>query len=135
MSVATVDDVSTALGRPIWAADEIGQVGYWLDSAELMITRRLGPVADLDQPSVRFVETEAVVARMRNPEGFQSETIDDYTYRHGVESRQVTIGDAWWNLLDPDASAASGSIRPGFEPDTAQWAVRPLGVDYDWPSW
>lgn len=136
MTVATVADVAVALGRPISESAEIAQVGYWLSAAELIIQRRLGPVADLDEPAVRYVETEAVVARMRNPEGFQSETIDDYTYRHGTETRQVTISDAWWNLLDPDASGSSASIRPGFEPDATHWAFQSgLQSDYDWGCW
>jgi hypothetical protein len=60
---------------------------------------------------------EAVAARFRNPEGFQSETIDDYTYRHGNETRRVTILDEWWELLSPTTESAAFSTRPGFEAD------------------
>ena len=126
MSVATVTDVATAIGRPISESAEQGQVQWWLDAVELQIVARLGAVADLDPTAVRYVEVEAVAARLTNPEGYQSETIDDYTYRLPVESRRVTILEEWWRLLDPNTSADAYSVRPGFEPDTvdplAGWA-------------
>lgn len=123
MAVATYEDVAVAIGRPISDAAEQAQVTYWLTSAELIIKARLGDVAALDQAVLKFVETEAVAAKMQNPEGFASETIDDYTYRLPAESRRVTILDEWWQMLDPDSGSASSSIRPGFEPDTAGWSV------------
>lgn len=136
MAVATYEDVAVAIGRPISDVTEQQQVTYWLDAAELMIVKRLGPVGDLDQTAVKYVETEAAVARMRNPEGYQSETIDDYTYRFGTETRQVAITDEWWQLLDPDSGTASASIRPGFEPDGAGWSVAtPPLLDNEWRAW
>lgn len=119
MTAATFLDVAVALGRPISeGTPEADQVNYWLGAAELQIAARLGDVTLLDQPALKYVETEAVVARMRNPEGFQSETVDDYTYRLPDETRRVTIIDDWWNLLDPDSGAGVFSARPFFEPDT-----------------
>ena len=124
MAVATYEDVAVAIGRPISDADEQAQVSYWLDGAEMQIIARLGPIADFDEDIVRYVETEAVVAKISNPEGFQSETIDDYTYRTAPETRRVTILDEWWALLTGRDSAAF-STRPGFEPDT-------LAAGLDW---
>jgi hypothetical protein len=60
-------------------------------------------VAKLDQGTLRYVEAEAVAARMSNPDNYTSETIDDYTYRYGSETRQVVIRDDWWSLLSPSA--------------------------------
>lgn len=117
MAVATYQDVGVALGRSITDPAEQAQVTYWLDAAELIIAARLGDVSELDQPTLVYVETEAAVAKMMNPGGFQSETIDDYTYRLPAETRRVTILDEWWRLLDPDVSAEAYSVRPGFEPD------------------
>lgn len=131
MAVATYEDVAVAIGRPISDATEQAQVTYWLTSAELIIRARLGDVAALDQAVLKFVETEAVAAKMQNPEGFASETIDDYTYRLPAESRRVTILDEWWQMLDPDSGSASSSIRPGFEPDTAGWSV---STPPTWPA-
>lgn len=123
MAVATYQDVAVALGRPITDAAEQGQVTYWLDSVELQIKARLGDVADLDQDVLRYVEVEAVATKMQNPNGYQSETIDDYTYRFGAETRRVTILDEWWDLLRPATAAEAFSTRPGFESDCDSWPL------------
>ena len=131
MAVATYEDVAIAIGRPISDSTEQAQVGYWLNSVELQVRARLGDVAALDQDILKYVETEAVAAKMQNPNGYQSETIDDYTYRYGNETRRVQILDEWWQMLDPDSGAASASVRPGFEPDTVRWPVStPPTFDY-----
>ncbi|GAA2008068.1 hypothetical protein [Nocardioides kribbensis] len=133
MAVATYEDVAVAIGRPISDTTEQAQVTYWLDAVELQIKARLGDVADLDQDVLKYVEVEAVATKMQNPNGYQSETIDDYTYRFGTETRRVTILDEWWQLLDPDSSAPSASIRPGFEPDRVGWAAAvPPYFDPEW---
>lgn len=116
MTVAAYTDVEVALGRTLADAAEIAQVNYWLAAAELIIGARLGDVADLDQAALLYVEVEAVVARMQNPNGYQSETIDDYTYRYGSESRRVGILDEWWDLLTPESASAAFSLRAYGEP-------------------
>jgi hypothetical protein len=122
MAVATFEDVAVAIGRPISEPEEQAQVDYWLGAAEMVIAARLGDVSKLDAAAVRYVETEAVSARMQNPNGYQSETIDDYTYRYGTSSTRVVILDEWWALLNPAASLGAHSVRPGFEADNVRWA-------------
>lgn len=124
MATATYDNVAVAIGRPITDALEQAQVTYWLDSAEMLVTARLGNVALLDQARLVYVETEAVVSRLRNPEGYQSESIDDYTYKFGVDSRRVTILDEWWALLSPKQDQPTGSTRPSSDVDAARWPVQ-----------
>lgn len=126
MAVATYTDVGTALGRPITDPTEQAQVAYWLDAAELVIGARLGDVTLLDQNVLKYVEVEAVSARMLNPGGYQSETIDDYTYRFGTETRQIAIRDEWWRLLDPETGSGAFSARPYFTADD------PTGWPLDW---
>lgn len=116
MSVA-VSDIETALGRTL-TATESQQATQWIADALLLIEIRLGDPAELNQGALDYVVREAVVARFRNPEGYQSESIDDYTYRHAAETRRVTILSEWWDLLSPAAQADAFSTRPGFEPDT-----------------
>ena len=116
MAVATVDDVATSLGRPITGTEE-EQVAMWLGDAELQIRLRLGPITDLDQDVVAYVEREAVAARVRNPEGYQYESIDDYRYGLPAESRRVTILDEWWDMLTPSGSSTVFSIRAGGVPE------------------
>ena len=121
MAVATYTDVAVALGRPIADTAEQGQVTYWLDAVELQIKARLGDVAALDQDVLKYVEVEAVATKMQNPNGYQSETIDDYTYRFGTETPRVTILDEWWDLLRPATAAEAFSTRPGFVSDRDAW--------------
>lgn len=101
--IASANDVAVALGRPITDSSEIAQVEWWISSAELQIKGRLGDLALLDQDALLYVIVEAVAAKAQNPEGAQSETIDDYTYRLPAESRRVTILDEWWTMLAPES--------------------------------
>lgn len=124
MTVA-IADIETALGRTLNSTEQ-AQATQWIADALMLIEVRLGDPADLNPDALDYVVREAVVARFRNPDGYQSETIDDYTYRHGTETRRVTILDEWWNLLSPNVESERYSVRPGFEPDTTT-AV--------WDSW
>lgn len=101
MAVATVKDVATSLGRPITDSDEMAQVEQWLEDAELLISLRFPELSVLNQNVLRYVEREAVVARLRNPDGYQYEAIDDYRYGMAAESRRLTITDEWWQMLNP----------------------------------
>lgn len=112
MSVATYQNVAVALGRPISDPTEQAQVAYWLNAVELQITTRLGAISALNQDAVLYVETEAVATKMQNPNGYQSETIDDYTYRFGTETRRVQILDEWWVLLGAVKRSRAYSIQP-----------------------
>lgn len=117
-----VSDIETALGRTL-TSTESTQADQWIADALMLIEARLGDLASLNQARLDFVVREAVVARFRNPEGFQSESIDDYTYRHGAETRRVTILPEWWDLLTPERDAAVFSARPYFVPDAPPVAL------------
>lgn len=116
MAVATVSDVETSLGRPITDAAEVAQVAQWLADAELLISTRLGDVTLLNQAILGYVEREAVILKMRNPEGYQSETVDDYTYRWGDTRGRVSILDEWWDMLSPTSSTTAFTITPFSAP-------------------
>lgn len=105
-----VQDIETALGRTLTDIEQ-GQADQWIADALMLIEARLGDPALLNQSRVDFVVREAVVARFRNPDGYQSESIDDYTYRHGAETRRVTILPEWWVLLSPRRGRAY-SVQP-----------------------
>lgn len=140
MAVATYADVAVALGRPISTVAEQAQVTYWLDGIELVIRGRLGAVAALDQDVLKYVETEAVAEKVRRSGRDESSitvAVDDGTvtrrYENTISAGDIT--DEWWNLLDPDSSSGSASIRPDFEPDAVQWAVNtPPAYDPVWRS-
>lgn len=129
MAVATYADVAVTLGRPISTAAEQAQVEWWLDGVELFIVARLGPVDALDQTVVKYVEVEAVADKVRRSGRAESSVtvaVDDGSVTRRYDNAAVTasdITDEWWQLLDPTADAASASIRPGFEADSARWPV------------
>lgn len=141
MAVATWQDVQVALGRPISTEAEQGQVGWWLDGVELFITARLGDVADLPETVVKYVEVEAVLAKVQRAgrdESSISVTLNDgsaVTRRYESAVTASDIADEWWQLLDPDTNTGTASIRPGFEADTSMWPVSTPPEPYVDPSW
>jgi hypothetical protein len=140
VAVATYEDVAVALGRPISTTAEQGQVTWWLNGVELFITARLGPVADLDETTVKYVEVEAVVAKIQRAGRSESSitvAVDDGSvtrrYENAVTASDIT--DEWWNLLDPDSNTATASIRPSFEADDVRWPVSTPPSPYVDPGW
>lgn len=140
MAVATYEDVGVALGRAISDPTKQAQITWWLDGVELVIASHLGPVADLDQTVVKYVEVEAVVAKVNRSGRDESSitvSVDDGSvtrrYENAVSAGDIT--DEWWHLLDPDANTGTASIRPSFEPDTVHWPVNtPPCYDPIWRS-
>lgn len=126
MAVATWEDVAVALGRPTSAftPEQQAQVTHWLNGIELLIIGRLGPVADLDPAAVKYVESEAVAAKVRRVgDGGASSvsvSVDDGTVTRRWENAPVSSSDIWdelWSLLDPKAGDGAYSTRPGFVAD------------------
>lgn len=116
MATATLTDVAESLGRPITDPLEVAQVNRWLSNVELLIRARAGDVAALDPDVLVYVETEAVIRKIRNPEGKVSEDIDDYRYRLNTDAARgaVFITDDEWALLLPRAPRTAFTIRPVF---------------------
>lgn len=120
MAVITYQEVALSLGRPISTPDEQAQVTQWIADAETLIRVRLGDLAALDQDVLAYVVREAVILKLRNPEGYSSESIDDYTYRWGTDSGRVSILDEWWDMLTPTGSANAFTITPYGDTTSAQ---------------
>lgn len=141
MAVATYTDVAVTLGRAISDETEQAQIEWWLSGVELFIVNRLGAVADLNEDVVKYVEVEAVAAKIRRNGTAESSitvSVDDGTvtrrYENAVSAGDIT--DEWWNLLDPDSGAASASIRPSFEADDVAWPVStPPASPWVDPTW
>ena len=82
----------------------------------------------LDQDVLRYVEAEAVVAKIRRGDSrVSSETVsvDDGSLTRRFETGVQTsdISDEWWALLNPVTGSSFYSTRPGFDADDVQWAV------------
>ena len=142
VTVATWQDVAVALGRPSsdFNANQQAQMDWWLAGVEMFVVARLGPVADLDETTVKYVEAEAVAAKVNRAGRSESSitvSVDDgsVTRRYDNPVTASDITDDWWQLLDPDSNAATASIRPGFEADDVAWPVStPPSPHYD-PTW
>jgi hypothetical protein len=142
MAVATYTDVAVALGRAISTPTEQAQVEWWLTGVELVIGNRLGDITLLNQDVLQYVEVESVVAKVQRHGQSESSitvAVDDGSVTRRYEN-SVSAGDIldeWWQMLDPDSSTSSASIRPYFEADTVMWPVRTPGYcnqafDPDW---
>lgn len=104
MAAISVEDVATAIGRPITSDDEYAQVDQWISDVELLIGARLGDLGNLDQSLLAYVERETVIARMRHrseaPEG--GNTVDT-----GSENYFLRVLEPWWALLSPTAPSSN----------------------------
>ena len=115
MAHATLQDVTDSLGRPIVGAEST-QVNGWLDKIERIIARRLGDLDALianDRLSAELladVETEAVIRKIKNPDGKVAEGIDDYNYRLNENARKgdLFLTEEEWALISPDLPATLG---------------------------
>lgn len=117
LTSAAIAATVAELGRTLTEV-EVTQATQRVKNALVVIRGRLGQsLTGVEDASLVYVLGEVLLARLRNPEGFQSESIDDYTYRFGSETRRVTILAEWWALLSPVGDSGAFSTRPGFEPD------------------
>ena len=117
MAVATWQDVAVAIGRP---STEItdgqqAQISYWLNGAELVIKSRLGDVADLDEDTVKYVETEVVAEKLRRSlreESSITVAVDDGSVTRRYENR-ITDADFTsdlWSLFGSGLGGTAYSI-------------------------
>lgn len=117
LTAAAITAVQAELGRTLTDIEQ-GQATQRVKNALVVIRGRLGQsLTGVADDALVYVLSEILLARSRNPEGFQSESIDDYTYRHGSETRRVTILDEWWALLAPvSVATASAYSIPVYSP-------------------
>lgn len=118
MAVATWQEVAVALGRPSsdFNADQQAQITWWLAGIELLIKSRLGPIADLDQDSVKQVEVEAVAEKVRRSGQSESSitvSVDDGSVTRRYENR-VTADDItadMWGLFGSGYTSSAYTIK------------------------
>src|SRR6478735_3964414 len=109
MTYAVLADVATRLGRPITDSNEVAQVEAWLGDVESLILARIPDLADWvaggvpSEAVVKMVEANAVVRKVKNPDGKQNERIDDYSYGLNADAARgdLFLTDAEWALLEP----------------------------------
>jgi len=131
MTYALLTDVSVRLGRTISDADGIAQINAWIADAERIILRRIPDIATriadgrITSDDVVAIEAQAVLRKVKNPDGYTYESIDDY--RHGLNDAmskgEIFITDDDWEILLYDPALAASptgafSTRPYFESDS-----------------
>jgi len=125
MTFANITDVGVRLGRPITDAHEIAQVNAWLGDVEGLILARIPNLLELVAAgfplaaNVIKIESDAVIRKIKNPDGKVSEGVDDYNYRLNENARkgEIFLTDDEWAQLMPVSTSGAFSTRPGFEPD------------------
>jgi hypothetical protein len=134
----TPDDIAVELGRATPSADDIqyAQWERWISDALMLISARLGDLAELDQDRLDYVVRLAVSAHVRRPDDATqvAVTVDDgtmsKTYR--TSRGRVEIIDDWWALLAPtDTTGKAFSIRPsGATVTHMPWCAANMGAVY-----
>lgn len=124
MSITSVSDVATELGRPILTdGAEWKQVEAWIGRVEARIAKRIPDLLDRVTDDGHYGLTlvgvvAAVVARkIRNPEGLKSERIDDYYYDRNSQPADLTLTDAEWAELLPMSQSGAFTMRARYVPD------------------
>lgn len=122
MTFANLTDVSTRLGRPIVSAGEVAQVNAWLSDIETLILSRIPDLqarvlavgSTLLAATVAMVEANAVVRKVKNPDGKQNEKVDDYSYGLNTDAArgELFLTDDEWVLLTPASSSQAFTITP-----------------------
>ncbi len=130
MTYAVLTDVATRLGRPITNPDEVAQVNAWLADIEALVLGRIPDLADRvsagnpTEAVVKMVEANAVIRKIKNPDGKQNERIDDYSYGLNTDAARgdLFLSDEEWALLLPGSGEGAFTIRPyGADPRLGQW--------------
>lgn len=113
LTTAAIAALEAELGRTLTDV-ETAQATQRVKGALVVIRARLGQaLPGVEDDALVYVLSEVLLARSRNPEGYQSESIDDYTYRLGTETRRITILDEWWAILRPRTGRARAfSVMP-----------------------
>jgi hypothetical protein len=117
--------VATALGRSSadFTNEQQLQIVHWLNGVELLLKSRLGPIAELDAETVRYVETEVAAEKAgRFTEGGASSvsvSVDDGTVTRRFESvKAADVTADMWSMFGI-AVAGAYTIAVGSPLDQA----------------
>lgn len=105
-------DIAATLLRPAPDAESAEGLAWtlWIGDARRAIARRFPDLEALNQDDLDYVVREAVAAKADNPQGKQSEKVDDYSYSLAKASRDICITDEWWDLLTPTRQGSAYTI-------------------------
>lgn len=118
--LATAEDVSLRLGRALGEGSETNQVEAWIADVEAMVSARIPDITErvtsgaLSSQVVSAVIANAVIRKIKNPDGKQNERIDDYSYGLTADAArgELFLTEDEWALLLPSVASGAFSIRP-----------------------
>lgn len=88
MAIITNDDLASYLRDPSLSSDTT--VGLFVDLANGVVEDVTGTLATAPT-RVKAITLEVAARAYRNPNGYSSETVDDYTYRRDADTRQAGV--------------------------------------------
>lgn len=135
VALATVEDVERRLGRQFSDGAEREQVQAWIGDVQGIVLARLPslpgrivPAGPLSAEVVAAVVANAVIRKVKNPDGKQNERIDDYSYGLTADAArgELFLTDDEWALLSPDVgNSGAFSIRTWDSARKPGWWVTP----------
>lgn len=128
MAFTNITEVGVRLGRPITDPEEIKQVNAWIADVESIIRTRIRDLPERVETGKIHLEDltrvicNAVIRKIKNPDGKQNERIDDYSYgltEDAARGELFLTEDEWSSLLGVASDGDAFTIRHVPEPGYA----------------
>ena len=88
MAIITTDDLASYLRDPAVSGD--ANAVLYVELANGIVEEVTGTLTSVPT-RVKAIALEVAARAWRNPNGYSSETIDDYTYRRDADTRQAGV--------------------------------------------
>ena len=134
MAFTSVNEIGKRLGRTITDQAEIDQINSWVADVDALIRSR---IRDIDErvtdgrvsvEDLTRVASNAVVRKVKNPDGKQNERIDDYSYgltEDAARGELFLTDDEWSSIEGFSDSSGAFTIRlpatPGISDRWGDW--------------
>lgn len=89
MAIITTADLASYLRDSTLATDP--NLGFVVDLANGLVEEVVGVPTGTPPARVTAITLEVAARAWRNPQGYSSETIDDYTYRRDADTRRAGV--------------------------------------------
>lgn len=136
MAFTNVAEVGKRLGRVIADQAEIEQVGSWIGDVESLIRSRIRDIdervaaGEVSSDELTRITSNAVIRKIKNPDGKQNERIDDYSYglvEDAARGELFLTEDEWASLEGFSDTSGAFTITAVATPGiSSRW-------EYPWP--
>lgn len=131
MAFTNIAEIGKRLGRVLTDSAEIAQVGSWIGDVESLIRNRIRDIderitaGDVSAEELTRISSNAVIRKVKNPDGKQNERIDDYSYGlvEDAAKGELFLTDDEWASLEGFSDASSAfTIRMTATPGiSSRW--------------